>query len=631
MSGGRISLWTPTEVALVPELEALKPPPVHTGWTNAVSQRCVHAIAISSDSRTLWLATWGGVIAWDRREKRAYRRYSGEHGLAGNAVSCLCLDGSGRPWAGHPEGGLSYFDGERWKVNERGPTEPVRALCRGSRGGDVWVATHDAVYHVRGPDRRPDRVATDHDGAVEARALLADGTRLLLGNAWGLFRVEAGRTPLQVLPEEIASCTALTRDTQGRIWLATESAVLRLKGDAVAGRCSPAQGEEIGRVLNLAAGKGRVWVLGTWSLATVSDERWTAVRWTDVGEAPRPLLSIAPSSEDSYIWAGSDEGLGGVWMTEPDGGGVGSAVGAFDRLPAHSEDRLNNLGRCVVAGPEGTVWIGTAGGLASRGESGGWTVLAGAGDVRALCVTGAGVRHTLWMLSRPGGVGALIPPDQVRFPRLGLRGVPVALAASRLGDLHVLTGQGLWRLQNGATEEVGPAPPGAVTCLTESPAGAPGGPEGSTWWLGTGGGIYRRVFRRGTWGWQYVGEPDGPGRTGIRAMVWAHDALWVGTEAGLWSYSEDRWVRHPVDPADPEAGVRALAPASAGGAVWIAREDGVALYHPVNGLTALFTPSRSGLGSRRVVALLENAGMLWIVTRAGISRATLAEVNDCPA
>ena len=90
----------------------LKPEPVYPGWTNFVSQKSVRAIAMSTKSSCLWLATWGGVISWKWKDNQPYQRYSSEHGIAGNEVTCICLDECDRPWIGHSEGGLSYFDGK---------------------------------------------------------------------------------------------------------------------------------------------------------------------------------------------------------------------------------------------------------------------------------------------------------------------------------------------------------------------------------------------------------------------------------------------------------------------------------------------------------------------------------------
>jgi ligand-binding sensor domain-containing protein len=70
--------------------------------------------------------------------------------------------------------------------------------------------------------------------------------------------------------------------------------------------------------------------------------------------------------------------------------------------------------------------------------------------------------------------------------------------------------------------------------------------------------------------------------------------------------------------------VRALAPAGQTGALWLAGPDGVVRFDPGTGAAAApLTVANSGLAGKRVAALAEGAGALWVVTHSGISRLTL--------
>ena len=114
MGGGRITRYKAEQyyVTSYTEADVLEPDQIHADWENYVSQRSIRSIVVAPQSRHMWLATWGGVLSWNRKEELLYRRYSSEHGMAGNAVDCICLDHRERPWVGHDEGGLSYFDVE---------------------------------------------------------------------------------------------------------------------------------------------------------------------------------------------------------------------------------------------------------------------------------------------------------------------------------------------------------------------------------------------------------------------------------------------------------------------------------------------------------------------------------------
>src|SRR5947207_16028198 len=90
-SGGRITRYAEdrSRIARFTEIAVQKPEPAHRGWENFVSQRSVRVIAVAPRSSALWLATWGGVLEWQRKDQDLCRRHAAEHGLAGNAVSCL--------------------------------------------------------------------------------------------------------------------------------------------------------------------------------------------------------------------------------------------------------------------------------------------------------------------------------------------------------------------------------------------------------------------------------------------------------------------------------------------------------------------------------------------------------------
>src|SRR3954462_628812 len=97
MSGARITAFDDkaaekhTITALSDE-GGLKPASLHAGWTGFSSKCSVRAIAVAASSPQVWMATWGGIVSWDRREGGLYRRYGSEHGLAGNVANVL--------WAG---------------------------------------------------------------------------------------------------------------------------------------------------------------------------------------------------------------------------------------------------------------------------------------------------------------------------------------------------------------------------------------------------------------------------------------------------------------------------------------------------------------------------------------------------
>ena len=149
--------------------------------------------------------------------------------LSGNAVTCLCLDAADRPWVGPVEGGLGWFDGERWRLCPFPPEGPVRVLAARAAGG-VWAATSEAVWLVDDPLSSPLPLAGGQAGAVEVVTLLDDGAGVLAGGADGLYRLAVGKAPEPVEPEVLRTCVGVgpRQCRQGRGGVASGHAVHRL-------------------------------------------------------------------------------------------------------------------------------------------------------------------------------------------------------------------------------------------------------------------------------------------------------------------------------------------------------------------------------------------------------------------
>jgi ligand-binding sensor domain-containing protein len=466
----------------------------------------------------------------------------------------------------------------------------------------VLAATTAGVYRVPGQGATAPLVR-DHDGAAGAVALLTEGDGALLANASGLFRVRPGSKPVPVEPRTLTACTGLARDGRGDVWVATPQEVYRLRDSRLEGPFAPAAGAPVGRVCGLAAGKETVWVWAASGLACIADGRWRPVPWPRGGKGeplPQAVRAVACGGDDDFLWVGTDRRLALVWLEGRD------AFWDADLLPAHPEDGLNNLGRCAAGpGADGTVWVGTAGGLVAFRPDGTWQLDAAAGDVRALC-PGPGALH---LLTWPRGSGQLTAAGAVQFDARPPAGVPLALAPGRDGVPHLLTTRALWRL--------GPGEPAAVADGGDPGAGPLAQGADGTWWLGTPRGVQRRTPAGR---WEAAGEQPGPAQAEATGFAVVGDTLWAATTAGLWAHDGGGWRRH----LPGEEVVRAVAPAGGAGALWVAGEARLVRYAPATGqVTASYTPADTGLGSARVVALCEAAGALWVVTQCGVGRLKL--------
>jgi ligand-binding sensor domain-containing protein len=605
MSGRGITAYVPPRTAITHyrRVSPSTPEPVHAGWTSFVSQRSVRAIAVARRSARVWLATWGGVFSWQNDGDDVYHRYASEHGLASNASACLALDVEERPWVGHVEGGLSHFDfdGRRWWSVETLRDEPIRAICTAA-GSGVWAAGGAAVYRIAAPGREPILAARDHDGSVDALALLGDDDGVLLGNAWGLYRLVIGDQPRRLEPGTLSSCTALARDGRGRLWAATADAVYRLTAGGLDGPFTPPEPATAGRILGLAAGRDTAWVWTAVGLARIREDRWEPVPWPIDESGTRrslPIRALA-AHDDNLAWLGTDDLLGLLRCqgTESDWD--------LDVLLAHRDDALGNLGRCTIERRAlRDVLVGTAQGLVRFGPGAEPSLDRNAGDVLCLCGD--------YLLARPRGVGRIDRSGRVAFVAKQPPGLPLTMALDLEGALHILTTQGLSRLRIDDYQEIGtPGVDDQARCLVQT--------LDRTWWLGTTRGLFRLAER----GWELAGEQPGPTLAEVHGLAVAGENLWAATEEGLWMRQDGGWIRHAPYPSNPAAPVRAIAAAGDPGVLWLAGLEGVIRYDPAAGASdAAYTPANSGLAGRRVTALLESAGTLWVVTQSGISRLAL--------
>ncbi len=315
---------------------------------NGLANNYVRAMAFDGEG-ALWLGTIAGVSRYQGQIWQLIR----DESLAGRRINAVLTDRAGRTWAGMEQNGLAMWDGARWQsfTSQSGLPpggDRVVSLFEDS-GGRIWVGTGDSVGYLdaAGKWRFFDQRAGVAGLPVYSFAEDAEGT-LWLATEGGVSRwTEAtGFQSVAELAGKRADAVYSSRD--GALWIGTyQDGIWRLAHGQLQAMAAPEGASfKIVGINGITAGPdGAVWVDlyddGLWRYA---DGTWQRM---DAALATPKILSLGLAQES--LWVGTRVGLdrydGRTWQ---------SYVG--DVLP--SPEVL-----AIAPGDQGTVWIGTKGGL----------------------------------------------------------------------------------------------------------------------------------------------------------------------------------------------------------------------------------------------------------------------------
>ncbi len=317
----------------------------------------------------LGLYRWTPEGSWDRISSRT--------GLPADPVSCIVWDREGSPWLGMEAHGLvrwlGYGQWESWTGLQGLSTNTVTAVTRDGEG-KLWVGTR---YGLNRMESVPDtwRRWTSHDGLQddEIRCMTGDPKRGVwvgadrsglsyfdpAANRFYLFGPESGLKSNQIV--------SLTMDPSGTLWVPTRQGLFRAvpRGPATRFRrvqLPPAEDHEtIYRVRVDRA--GRIWMAGTRGLLRYDQGSWTRFLERD-GLRHRSLIGLAVGPRDS-LWVGYANMLG---VTRFDFRSAKPEVTHFGQQKGLGSNNISSL----ETDRKGRVWIGTDAGV-DMFEEGSWT------------------------------------------------------------------------------------------------------------------------------------------------------------------------------------------------------------------------------------------------------------------
>jgi diguanylate cyclase (GGDEF)-like protein len=483
-----------------------------------------------------------------------------EQGLPQNSVGAIQRTRDGYLWVGTEEG-LARFDGAHFTVFDRRNTPELTSgnvnVLFEDRSGTLWVGTSRGLTrYARGKFERVGsgdlRIASIHqssDGAIWI------GT---LGD--GLYQLTAGGSSLQPVVGKFPGkrVRAVTSDSAGTLWLATEAGLVARRGSELR-LFNKSDGLLDDNLFALVSDRdGTLWIGSEAGVQSLRNGRFTTL--ATPAEVSLERVRAMGRDRAMNLWIGTQGH--GLARLRPDG-----HIEALSAAQGISSDVVNALAEDV----EDNLWIGTSGGGLIRLRDG----------KVATFSTSEGL---------PADLVFSIFEDRDRAMWFGTRGGGV----SRLKDGRM----SVWATKEGMTSD-------DVISVAQTSDG--------TMWFGTyGGGLVRLRDDKIT---GTLRQRDGLSSDIVYALLAGRDgSLWIGTGgAGLNRLHNGKVTR--FDEANGLRGtfVQTLLEDS-NGALWIGTNEGLARLQ--NGALTSWTTA-DGLPDKSVIALAMDGDALWIGTPGG--------------
>jgi ligand-binding sensor domain-containing protein len=300
-------------------------------WTNTDVLR---DLAFSPD-HTVWAATPGGLLSFDRRSSR-FSVYTVASGLPSNNVLCVLYRASGILWLGTNQG-AACFDGEHFTcfgIAHGLLDQTVTALAEDADGtlyagtergmvrfnGSGWEPVNDSHEFARRPVRA---ITRDVDGSmwfVKEKALshyMSDGT-------WEIYHKDV-LSPNTKVPPLFRYLLCIAVDSSGTKWVGSEHGVYGYDGRSWQwyfnkGRLGTGSGLKDNRIEAVAAGPGRKLFIahgnspgfgdGLGVAFSTGTDQWTYLTTAD--GLPANKVYALKFDASNILWAGTAQGPAAV-------------------------------------------------------------------------------------------------------------------------------------------------------------------------------------------------------------------------------------------------------------------------------------------------------------------------------
>ncbi|MEM7131236.1 MAG: FG-GAP-like repeat-containing protein [Chloroflexota bacterium] len=645
------------------------PPKRHPAWTTFANTVQMNDLLLTAD--TLWMATNGGVVAWDL-ETDEYIRYGSEHGLAGNITHTILQKDDGTIWAAGPEG-VSYLDADGlWRTMPES-TDPERGLITQLLPGaidDLWVNRYqDGFAYISSQGEWVDFDAfVESLGTDDVRVHLASRDRSVWVAAKdrGIVRLQPGGKT-EWYGDGVGGLEIFTvfEDSTGAIWFGSTAHLRQFdaagkwfdytKADGLLDANIESAMETSSGELWFAtpAGVNRLAPDGTWSNLTAEDG------------LPSSAVRHVVESSDGSIWLAT----GSFREREEENPGIGVSrllpTGEWQHytsLDGLADDYVSK----IIEGPDGSIWFGTwLNGTSRLAPDGTWTLYRTDDPLPTHFIDRfyATTNGSFWFESRDG-FWELKSSGETRNHERKVPGVFLSMAEGEEGTIWLAGRAGLTQLDRDGVEVRNMRGPdytsmtlaqdgtlwlvhqfgvtvmdyrGEIQEILENEKLLTDGKldtllaasDGSVW-LGVGGSIrdtnpIALIQVESDGSMTTYGVEDGLPSNKVWSMIEGQDGtLWFGSTGGIARRdATGEWTTYPFAEEMSDYRVQSMAQ-TADGTLWFYgynREWNVGIHRlDPSGEIATYR-SADGLAENRVSKLIaDEDDVLWIATYSGLTR-----------
>ncbi len=586
---------------------------------------------IIADGGFLWMSSTGGALRFELAtgEFRQFpRRISG--GPASQDLVGVCRDDSGLLYFGSANRGITTFDPEsdRWRRFEEIPSNVIRGVS--CLAGDVYIATASG-FAIR---RAGTEICNDIDRgccgdnpsscafpSFDVRDFGLRGSDIWAATAAGPAEFSGGRWRARGGASVLDSRTI--EGVGEDVFTATSAPGGVFRWNPASSQWDPAAGglrvnQGLGDRVRLVNSEGRLFLCCSYGLFEWTGSAWTGTGLEDVDVRSAVALPVLGNNlfaaTSNGLWARRDAGPTTSWTRF-------AAAGPPSRVP----------GQAVTADGNGTIWVGTFGGVMRLSTDGTWTSFPNGQNGLApsdIFSVFADSRNRAW-------VGKCCCPTPAECPTQWIDGATISAALPSLNG-WTMTEDGAGRLWVGSNSNgvyaLGPDGAELANLTVTSTGGTLRSNSvrtiaaaGNRVWIGHENNGLQIVNTNGTpanpgaFTWTLARQLPEPS---VVDLALEGTEAWVLTSANLSRYRDDiKFEQHPLSTGGVPRSGRAVA-VDGKGNKWVATGSGaLRLNRGGTGFT-VFTTGNSDLIDDDIydVAVDPKTGDILFQTRIGTSR-----------